>query len=733
MSTPPTPPTPPTRSTPPPETTFQFRRPVFVMLDGKRYTLEVLDRSGQIITDKRDWKEIAISAHKAAKEYLQAANIHSDDMRPIEITLQGDLSIPESTTPPSARTIDIQQIKYNNNVINAAALKSTLPPQAQAKIQSQLADIGRLVGAYQPYVPSPQPSPTPQTPPPTPEHTYPTLPKHTKKTPTADEILCNYMKDVPLETTPKTFLGALSDQIKTLNPISEENLQLKIASYIFKNPGKFVNHYPEILSHLQAVTKSNATELEKLVKEGEKTLTADELTTVKALIAGTISSPSQSNKELLVKAYANFIHGTKPYSSKHIIYNKTTLLAAQQVITKESHLIGSDKDKNLSLVLLKKGSSAIEVLDKAIDTTAGLIPAQTAFLFYDPTNAAEPFKSYQRKAAGKPSLGILNFPGRPTPLTDKTTPPTYYNNLALETGGGGNCAASSLHDAVLQFNKQHYSSDTEWKRELEIGKAEIREEAIGYILDHPEQFTNDPIAMIQLRQAIRDSEDAIKTALPVAKSELERLKDKVDSALTKEDQNFLVRLYAQYALENGKDLDAPFFRAYALKNNKQIAILRYQGDKHIIRQEDVYPTPGAIINKDNCLFVFYADGHYKSVLRTHKALTKVLKAYGTGLGARNDFLQALSANATQADNTAYINAMKPFYERLQREDEHAYLALGYFIWDKDQRAGLNPTGSNYGHDQLNNNLVRLKELSVAEIQNVLLHSRIEGSYLRFDP
>jgi len=638
----------------------------YIWYGGERYLVQAFQKGAGAggtdldITDHRDWTEAGFAAMKAADKVFQRNSVNIAEVKTVQVPLTGEVSIEEGKATQAANIKIGSNIQYAKTVTNKPTTPITLKPEDLQSIQDEITEIGQATATWKDPTfshqrsqqqgaatsqrtdtPPPQATPTDSTasnPSATPEIQLPDLPALPTATPASQNaLLSTFLKSQvspgstdPIQATCRNTSAAasLAEQINQIRPgsppVTADSLQKGAAKHIVDNPSSYRSD-SDIADMLQVLKKSydsvsrDATLLRAVVRQGAKEIKESDYATLPSILdraeTGTLID---SEKTLVATAYANYLHNTPATPDTNASANVFFKAALAFVNAPPSGISGigafisrepPQRPIHLVIATEKDGNYETHFRDPA---SGRLDSNQTAFILFN-ENPLTPIGKYS--AFNRVAMTTRDpFTELPRQLASSATRPAYYpaGILNIETGGGGNCAASALADAVMQKDSKYYSSSADWHTQLESDKTQIRQRAMGYMYDHPEDFlvkVNDINMFDQVKSGITDSLVDIRSAYPAQAQTLNALIRKPNC--TVEEKKWLIKLYAHYSSQKNNDLDTPFFMAYAKATNTKIALIDRDTNKIFF----VTPMPDKAIDASEYLFVRFETGHYQSINR----------------------------------------------------------------------------------------------------------------------
>lgn len=694
--------------------------PQYIWFKGERYQVQAFRRgtgggADEDITNSRDWTKAGDAAMKAAEKVFIAHNEDFAQAKIVQVPLTGDLSTKEGDTFNPDQIKIGSSIQYARSVSNAPTESITIEPDDQAKIRDEIRKIGEETAtwkdptlAYQRSqqqgaattqrtdTPPPQATPTDSTasnPSATPEIQLPQL-TFAPPTPYQHDqgaALSSFLKSqqVSPATTPintaqadKPASEAISAQLAQFNPAEThipEALHKGAASYIANHLSNFANNptdSEEMFTALKTqydASTGNLAALKTKLKDGvARSTNIDDRDYSKLEHCLANRQPSQpltpEEKLLVAKAFANLIYKT-PHTDTQS-YSKVYFKAMHAFFDTEKvgatmGFGGTEQSSGKSLVIVESTTTGDYKIWGRWPESGTLRPDRTAFILYNSTAGAGKFSGFSRTTG----MDARNPLEPSVPQTGITTRPAYYTDRQdIETGGSGNCGAFALADAILQKNQTYYRTESDWKAALAQQKVGIRQNAMQFLFNHAEQFTTDEL-FPEVLESINESKSEIIMQQRSNGPALRALLDKEPGSLTPERKKWLVQLYAVYAVNEGKDLDKPFYLAHAMSTGQKIAII--QGNQIIFTA----PPANKAVSVDDYLFVHYDGlGHFKSVNRNYTG-THTTPVLGDIISQYNSENTYLFARKAFLGSFAQPNTIAEKLSKLKTDDPRGYLAL----------------------------------------------------------
>ncbi|MBX3719655.1 MAG: hypothetical protein KF898_08415 [Parachlamydiales bacterium] len=693
----------------------------YIWYGGERYLVQAFQKGTGAggtdldITDARDWTEAGLAAMKAADKVFQRNSVNIAEVKTVQVPLTGEVSIEEGKTTQATNIKIGSNIQYAKTVTNKPTTPITLKPEDLQSIQDEITEIGQATATWKDPTlshqrsqqqgaatsqrtdtPPPQATPTDSTasnPSTTPEIQLPQL-TFAPPTPYQHDqgaALSSFLKSQqtgsatsPINTHQenKPASETISAQLAQFNPAethTPEALHKGAASYIADHLSNFANNATDSEEMFTALktqydaSTGNLAALKTKLKDGAARSTKlgdSEYSTLESCLANkTASQLSPEEKLLVVKAFANSIHKTQHtdqqsypkvyFKAMHAFYD------TKKVDTTLGIFGGREEGSGKSLVIVERTATGDYKIWGRWPESGVLRPDRTAFILYNSTAAGGKYSGFSR-TTGMDARDPLQLSA---PQTGITTRPAYYTDCQdIETGGSGNCGAFALADAILQKDETYYRTDSDWKAALAQQKVGIRQNAMQHLFNHADQFTTDDLFPVVL-ESINTSLSEIFSQQPSNALTLRKLLDKPPGALTPEQKKWMVQLYAVYATNEGKDLDKPFFLAFAMSTRQKVAII--QNNRIVFTA----PLLDQAISKDDYLFVHHDGGnHFRSINRSYTAthtspsLDAIISQYNnenTYLFARKAFVKSL----------AYPGTIPEKLSKLKTDDPHGYLTM----------------------------------------------------------
>ena len=307
-----------------------------------------------------------------------------------------------------------------------------------------------------------------------------------------------------------------------------------------------------------------------------------------------------------------------------------------------------------------------------------------------------------------------------------TTAQAFYTDMQkswhYNVGGGGNCAAYALADAIFQQTEIYHRDKPSWHAELEGSQKDLRQKITNYMLEHPDEFIEDsPIGEISgaLKEAKRTDKTVLQTTLQTEGFQaLETLLTKSSletEELEPEDKKQLVSLYAKYIREGGTYLDGPFWLAAATYLTQQIVVFETKSDTSYPNIKSVYNPVGIPQRKieDTALYVHFSSGHYHSVTRSATQISPLVTAHNKQPDiVLQTFLETIDSVQQSTPPTDIQQKLRTAYIDLQDYNPHAYTVVKWLVWNKRPEPDKDTSDSNYGH-------TKISESSYANIVTLL--------------
>ncbi|MBS0649793.1 MAG: hypothetical protein JSR93_01400 [Verrucomicrobia bacterium] len=644
--------------------------PQYIWFKGERYQVQAFQRGNggspdQDITNTRDWTKAGEAAMKAAEKVFQSHSKDIAEAKIVQVPLTGALSTKEGDTTDENNIKIGSSIQYARSVSTTPTESITIEADDQTKILEEIKTIGEETAKWKPVPTSTSQRPqqqssstTPRTDTTvqqTPSNTdstasnpsaaseiklpaLPTLPTTTRASENA--LLSSFLKSqvnpgsrdcihaTCRNTSAVESLAAQINQIRPSSPpVTADSLLKGAAKHIVDNPASYRSDsdIAEMLKVLRTTYDSpnrDADRLQTRVREGAKEIKLRDYQ--EQNLPSILNRPepvtlTEKEKTLVATAFANYLHNTPTTPDTDTSPNVFFKAALAFVNAPPSGLSGigafitsTPTQRPIHLVIATEKDENYEMHFR--DPANGrLDSSQTAFILFkeNPVGDTGKYSAFNRVAMTTRDP----FTELPRQLASSATRPAYYpaGQLNIETGGGGNCAASALADAALQKDSKYYSSPADWHTQLESDKTQIRQRAMGYMYEHPEDFlveVNGIDIFEQVRSGITDSLTDIRSTYPAQAQTLSTLMRKT-TPYTPEEKKWLIKLYAHYSFQKDNDLDTPFFMAYAKATNTKIALIHRNTNDIFF----VTPMPDKAIDASEYLFVRFETGHYQSINR----------------------------------------------------------------------------------------------------------------------
>lgn len=691
-----------------------------IQYNGKTYLVEVFrkDPTGQFtenVTSSRDWTDMAIATLNTTNEVFKE-NSKADDFsnaKTIHVTLSGQIATApqtdpssSSSTPSASSSIKIEKVQYEKSVTLNPREEISVTDAVSKKIQGQLTSLGKEAATWKDPTKLQSSTPTSQTPNQTPSTQNPQstnppqpspsqspssepihLPSITKPpipSNASESLLDSFLKSNGVDSnqsrkTAPECIAAQVNAIRGTKDMTAESLQKATAEFIGNNRSdyKSFEDLSEMLQVLRTPFENNSNQIPQQMKEGCKKLNEADLGKLQEILERDKDNLSEDEKEIVIKAFSNYLYQLAP-ASNELNYPKVFFKAAHSFINQPKRALskflpGYVEPPQVNLLIVTKN-------DQDQYKTWGRWPNQgqiksqeTVFICYDEKPSQAP-STGKYSGFARTYVSTRDPQEKPRPLAQGNQPQeSYYpSTFSIETGGGGNCAASSVTDALYQLHGTKFANEAAWKAGLESDKTTNRQTAMSYIFDHPEAVLDpsyDLDFFDQINSNVTDSYPDILQSMPSYSATLNELNERrINGKLTEPEKKWLVQLYAAYAIQKNKDLDHVFFLAYAKASGTKIAVI---GNGRII-----FTAPPATerIDKASYAFVEYTppasgnSGHYKSVNRSHANLDRAISGYDSEhahLFARRAFLQSI-------DSPQNIPAK---LAEMQKDDPEGYLTL----------------------------------------------------------
>lgn len=693
----------------------------YIWYGGERYLVQAFQKgtgpggTDIDITDARDWTEAGLAAMKAADKVFQRNSVNIAEVKTVQVPLTGEVSIEEGKATQAANIKIGSNIQYAKTVTNKPTTPIILKPEDLQSIQDEITEIGQATATWKDPTLShqrsqqqgaatsqrtdthtPQATPidsTPTNPSTTPEIQLPQL-TFAPPTPYQHDqgaALSSFLKSQqtgsatsPINTHQenKPASEAISAQLTQFNLAEThipEALHKGVASYIANHLSNFANNptdSEEMFTALKTqydASTGNLAALKTKLKDGvARSTNIDDRDYSKLEHCLANRQPSQpltpEEKLLVAKAFANLIHKT-PHTDTQS-YSKVYFKAMHAFFDTEKvgttmGFGGTEQSSGKSLVIVESTTTGDYKIWGRWPESGTLRPDRTAFILYNSTAGAGKFSGFSRTTG----MDARNPLEPSVPQTGITTRPAYYTDRQdIETGGSGNCGAFALADAILQKNQTYYRTESDWKAALAQQKVGIRQNAMQFLFNHAEQFTTDEL-FPEVLESINESKSEIIMQQRSNGPALRALLDKEPGSLTPEQKKWLVQLYAVYAVNEGKDLDKPFYLAHAMSTGQKIAII--QGNQIIFTA----PPANKAVSVDDYLFVHYDGlGHFKSVNRNYTG-THTTPVLGDIISQYNSENTYLFARKAFLGSFAQPNTIAEKLSKLKTDDPRGYLAL----------------------------------------------------------